>query len=361
MSRLALIAGMLGAVALGVWRLAPGGDEGGGDETGAPGLFAGVDLDTPGASHAVILHEEVTGSGWRVVRDSEVLRAAQGIARGAETQGAPLVSILRDKEVIATHRCPTQDCAGGGGVDLTALLAASLPLRHVLREFAHHEQARAAHFRALRDPDVIMIEPPNLPPPSDIVYAHRLHLTLPPQLIATDTAQEQPAPPFDEALFEARFAAALGYAYPDTEAYRLGRMSFTTVTPPQGGWPVVSDRAENQAKDHKPRDADGASLGLDGIMMIVPEVIVDLIPDLARRLRAPGAFAEMPDFNLRPQDLDTRLDALAREVLGHPCAGCFTLALPVADPDAIKVEERPPVRFTLSYYEVVPDEPAAQQ
>lgn len=343
-----------------------------------------LDLDAPGADYAVLLHPQATGSGTRAVLDNDVIRAAQGKAFYTDDPttalkrtllsivflspaGSPpnnvFVSIIRNKEIAQTYLCYVSYCNGSYDTDtphtrdLAGLLAASVPVEYVMKDFAHHDQARAAHFRALRDPEIVLIEPPDLPAPSTVVYPNRLRLSLPAQLIETDAQTGQPVIPFDEPLFEARFAAAFEYAFPDTEAYRLSSMDFALTYPPTQGWPVVSDRFETRYL----QDEKGNLLGLDRIALMQPILYIDLIPDLAQRLQEPGAFSDMPEFSLEPEDLSARLDALAADVLGEPCPGCFQIELPVSSLDGIKVEKSAPASYTLHYYEVASDEPAAQQ
>jgi hypothetical protein len=343
-----------------------------------------LDLDAPGTRHAVLLHDLATGAGLRAVTDQDVIRAAQGKAFYTDdpSQAAkhvllsvvflspptgpvmtPFVTIIRDKNAVETYRCYEAYCSQRYETDtphthdLSGLLDASVPVALVTKQFAHHEQARAAHFRALRNPAIVMIEPPHLPAPSTIVYPRRLRLTLPAQLIDADAQTGEPIIPFDESLFEARFAAAFAYAYPDTEAYRLGPMRFDMFYPPAQGWPVVSDRFDT-SYIHDDREN---LIGLDRIAVVEPSLVIDLIPDMAEQLQTPDAFADMPAFSLKPKDLSTRLDRLAEELLGEPCPGCLQIELPVQTGEGIKVEQRDPVSYKLHYYEVVADEPAAQQ
>src|SRR6056297_2666036 len=141
-----------------------------------------LDLDAPGADFAVLLYPQATGGGMRAVLDKEVIRAAQGRAFFTDDPTTELkrtllsivflspagrppnnafVSIIHNKEIAQTYRCYVAYCSGSYDSetsdtrDLAGLLDASVPVKYVMKDFAHHDQARAAHFRALRDPVII--------------------------------------------------------------------------------------------------------------------------------------------------------------------------------------------------------------
>ena len=162
--------------------------------------------------------------------------------------------------------------------------------------------------------------------------------------------------PFDPDEYMARFSAAFAYAYPETEAYRLGQLSFSTYLAPANGWPVVSDDLDGPL-----RDPQGQLLGIPQVMVIAPSLGIDLNRSMAEALLEPDAFSRMPEFNRRPEHLPMRLDDLAAEILGRSCAGCFRIDLPVAAVDEIKASRSKPQSFSLSYFRIMPDEPSAQQ
>lgn len=335
-----------------------------------------------GAPYALMLHPLATGGDLRVVTDQNVLRAAQSTAfytdKPGEATKMMLLSILflsppgnppdnsfatliRGKEEIRRFTCYPLYCNGSTGKDephsrdLAGLLQASRPVEFVTESFALPEKTRAAHFRALKKDNIVLIEPPSLPPPGWINFPARVRLDLPPVLLDTDESGTEAISPFDEAEYRARFTAAFTHAYPESDAFRLGSISFTTYYTPQYGWPVVSEEFDGYLYDEQDE-----LRGIDRIMVIEPRLSIDLTPRLAETLLGPDPFTHLPDFTRKPETLEPRLDALAEEVLGRPCPGCFKIELPVATVDTIKVTRTEPPIYTLSYYRIADDEPSAQ-
>lgn len=346
-------------------------------------ILQDADLEN-GPDYALMLHPLATGGDWRVVTDQTALRAAQPTAyytdKPGETMKLLLLSILfmsppgnppdgrfatliRGKEEVKSFTCAPVFCTSGeiGGDarhqrDLAGLLEASKPVELITERFAHPDKVRAAHFKALRDESIVLIEPAELPPPGTIMYPARVRLDLPAVLLDTDESGNTPLTPFDEAEYRARFVAAFTHAYPETDAYRLGPIDFSYIYPPQTGWPVVSDAFEGYLYDEQEH-----LRGIDRIMVVKPYLLVDLTPRLADALMGPDPFSRMPDFAREPETLAPRLDALAEEVLSRPCPGCFKIELPVKTVDAIRVTRSKPPTFTLSYFRIADDEPSAQQ
>lgn len=338
-------------------------------------FLEGLDLSEDNPGYALLLHPMATGEGLRAVTDPDALRRAQGTAfytddpgRAAKLlllsvvfmspPGKPpdslFVTVLRQKEVLETYRCHPAYCNGTYETetphtrDMAGLLEASLPVTHHDETFRHHDLARAAHFRLLNDPAIVRIDPPDLPPPGTLVYPARVVLSLPVLLIETEADGQTPLVPFDEAEFTARFTAAFEHVFEETEAYRMGPIRTSTHYPPQQGWPVVSEEIEGPLRTN-----DGTPRGIDRYLVIEPEVTLDLMPDMARRLLEPGAFAAMPAFTREPDSLRTRLDALAEEALSAPCPGCLRIELPVTTVGDIHARRAEPQEFFLSYYRVV--------
>ena len=334
-------------------------------------LVDGLDLREDGNGYALILHPMATGGDIRVVTDTNTLRAAQGKAYYTDDPGeqakvlllsvlflsppgmppnSQFASVVQNKEVVEHFRCYPAFCNGTYEGDpphtrnLAGLLEASEPVEQVTDFFRNPEDARAAHFRALGDPSIVQIDPPDLPPPNRVVYPNRLILSLPPVLLETDDTGQEPLEPFDKADFTARFTAAFAHAYPQTEAYRLGKMHLSTSYPPLYGWPIVSDQLDGYLRD----DA-GELRGIKRLMMIVPSIAIELTPALAETLQAPDPFDAMPAYTREPDSLSAQLDALAEEVLGTPCPDCFKIELPVATVEDIHVRPVDPIDYTLSY------------
>lgn len=345
-------------------------------------ILAGAELDS-GAPYALMLHPLATGGDLRAVTDQGALRKAQPKAfyidktGAAETrlhvqtpvlrspvgaQDSSFATLIRVKEEIRRFTCHTLPCNGKTNEDappirdLAGLVEASRPITLITESFALPEKARAAHFRALRDDSIVLIEPPNLPPPGRVSFPARVRLDLPPVLLDTDETGTRPLPPFDEAEYRARFVAAFTHAYPETDAYRLGEISFTHYSTPRLGWPVVSDEFEGYLLDEQDE-----LRGINRIIMLEPRLTIDLTPRLTKALLGPDPFEHLPDFSREPETLEPRLDALAEEVLGRPCPGCFRIELPVGEVDAIKVTRSEPPTYTLSYYRIADHEPSAQQ
>ena len=350
-------------------------------ETDTPGItrhafLDNLDLDADGGRYAVLLHPLATGGDVRAVTDVQAMRAAQGKAFYTDDPGEQLkitmlsilflspagmppdgrfATILRDKAVLETFTCYPAYCNGTYDTDsphsrdLAGLLDASLPVEWITESYPHHDEARAAHWRALENPAVVQIEPPNLPAPNTIVFDRRLHLRLPAVLLEADDTGSTPLAPFDEDAYLARFTAAFTHAYPETEAYRLGALNISTLYPPPNGWIIVSDHLDGSLKTE-----DGAARGLTGIIVKEPSISINLTASMADRLTGPDPFSDMPEF-MRPEPASVaeRLDALAHEVLGQPCPGCFQIELPVATMDVIRVRNAKPPSYSLSYYRVV--------
>jgi hypothetical protein len=125
-------------------------------------------------------------------------------------------------------------------------------------------------------------------------------------------------------------------------------MQFSTYYPSLYGWPVVSDEIEGYI-----RDANDEFHGIKRLMIMEPKISISLTSAMAAELTAPDAFAAMPEFAREPDNLSDRLDALALEVLGRPCPGCFKLELPVATVDGIKPREVEPTEYSLSYLRIM--------
>ena len=275
-------------------------------------FLEGLPLDEAG--YALLLHEQVTGDGLRVVRDQAALQAAQGQAYYTDNPGAQLkqtllsilflsppgmppdgsfVTVLKDKLRVETFRCYRQFCAGGGSFDppherdMAGLVEASEPVELVTERFDHHDAARARMFKLMQDPDVALIEPADLPAPGTIVFPQRMRLNLPAILLETDETGYAARVPFDRDAFEARFAAGFGHVFPESDAYRLNTMRVSEIYPPQQGWPVVGDGVDGYL-----RDEDGTMRGLGGVMVIEPWLTVDVTEGMADRLRAPDRSEE---------------------------------------------------------------------
>ncbi len=169
-------------------------------------------------------------------------------------------------------------------------------------------------------------------------------LSLPPVLLDTDETGQETLEPFDEADFTARFTAAFAHAYPETEAYRLGEMRFSTTYPPLYGWQVVSDQHEGYLRDNT-----GELLGIKHLLMIEPSIAIELTPAMAETLQEPDSFDAMPAFAREPNNLSGWLDALAVEALGIPCPDCFKIELPVATVERIHIRPVDPIDYTLTY------------
>lgn len=327
------------------------------------------DLDLEDGTYAVMLHSLATGGEQRAVLDSAALKSAQGkayytdndtgmLARLAlsilflSPSGYPpesgFVSVIRNKEVIRTHHCYVPFCRGQNDTkppherELAGLLEASLPVEFIDEEFDHHDKARAAHYRLLNDERVVFVYPPDLPPPNTIVFPRRVRLNLPAQLLNTDETGIEALTPFDGKEFRTRFAAAFSHAYPETEAYRLGKLQIQTLYAPAVGWPVISTETGKHVQN----------IGVDRIMVVEPSIVVDATETTARALLGPSPFSLMPEFAAEPEDVSQRLDMLAQSYFGHPCPGCFSIGLPVASVDDIKVTPVKPQSFTLFHYRI---------
>ncbi len=335
-----------------------------------------LNLENDADRYALLLHPLATGDGVRAVTDAGALMAAQPRAFYTDNPGAALrrtllsivflsppgmppsnrfVTVVKDKETETEFTCYAAYCNGTTDLtprherDLAGLLEASQPVEYVQDSFAHHDKARAAHFRLLKNPDVVLIDPPNLPAPGTLVFPHRVILNLPAILLETDATGETPVTPFDQQDLEARFRAAFTHAYPKTDEYRLGAMNVTTYFPPERGWPVVSDQIEGYLQG-----ADGVHTGLDRLMVIEPSIAVELHAPMQEALLGPDAFALMPEFlPPEPPSVADRLSQLAAVHLGGPCPDCFKIELPVATVDGIRVDKVKPIPFILSYYRIV--------
>ncbi|WP_371226653.1 hypothetical protein [Roseovarius sp. 2305UL8-3] len=383
MSRIALILGGTGLAAVAMLILGLGGGSAPDIQTKAPdkgverkAFVDGLDLGEDGNGYALILHPMATNGDMRVVTDPDALRAAQGKAfytddPDARTKvlvlsllflsppGIPpdsqFVSVVQNKTVVEHFKCYPAFCNGIYRGDppharnLAGLLEASHPVERITESFRNPDNARAAHFRALKDPQIVQIDTPSLPPPNRAIYPNRVILSLPPILLETDETGQEPIEPFNEAEFTARFTAAFTHAYPDTEAYRLGEMRFSTSFPPESGWPVVSDQLDGYLRD----DSNGPR-GLKGFLMTEPVVAVELIPAMAETLQGPDPFHAMPAFAREPVGLSDQLDALAAQELGRPCLDCFKIELPATPADNIHVRPVDPVDYTLSYLRKMP-------
>ncbi|KRS14680.1 hypothetical protein XM53_02990 [Roseovarius atlanticus] len=338
-------------------------------------FLEGLPLDEGG--YALLLHEQVTGDGLRVVRDADALKAAQGQAYYTDNPGAQLkrtllsvvflsppgmppdgafVTVLQDKQAVETYRCYRAFCAGNEAFDppherdMAGLVEASEPVDLVTENFDHHDAARARMFKLMQDPDVVLIEPPDLPAPGTIVFPARVRLSLPAILLEVDESGHQPVEPFDEAALEARFIAGFTHAFPETDAYRLNPMHVGRLYPSQHGWPVVGKEIDGYL-----RDTDGELRGLGGIMVIEPSLTVDLTERIVEALQAEDAFAAMPEFAPpEPPFVAERLAEMAEAYLGHPCPECFKIELDVATVDGIRVERLDAPSFLLSYYRILP-------
>jgi len=322
-----------------------------------------------------LLYPLATGGETRVVTDAAALQAAQEKAFFTDNPGATLkhilmsfvflnpsgappgnrfVSVVKDKESIETFTCFAAYCDGRLATEtphtrnLAGLLETSHPVEYVVEHFRHHDKARAAHFRLLREDDVVQIDAPDLPAPGTIVYPYRVALHLPAILLETDETGQTPLQTFDEAALEARFRAAFIHAYPKVDEYRLGKLNLSTSYAPLHGWPIVSDAFEGYL-----RGVGEAQQGLDRVMVIEPRVSVDLHGAMHDALMGANAFAEMPEFlPPEPASIAERLDRMAETHLGRPCPGCFKIELPVVTNDKIKVEPREPKSYSLSYYRI---------
>ncbi len=321
---MAALLGVAGIAAVLLWQGAPGARE-----DGLSPLPPLDDIDAPRGELALILHPAATGNGLRGLRDDAVIRAAWdrirytapaddtpegvqnrtgGQARGqtgVQTQGRsrgdPLISVLAAGAVTHVFRCQAARCRATG---LEPLRDASVAVAYIREEFAHHAAARKRHWALLGDPAVLLVEPPNLPAPSTIVYPARVTLELPTIVPAADA----PGLP-DIAIYRARFAAAFAHAFPDTEAYRIGEIS-------------LAERQIGTAR------------------VIEPLVSLEVIPALKERLFGAAPFAAMPAFS--------------------PATAAKESPLPVPSVDLIRVTEAAPLAFPLTYYRIHPDEPAAQ-
>jgi len=376
MSRIFLILGALAVLA--ALLLTFGGDSASGakptatdERVARKALVDGLDLGEDGNGYALILHPMATGGDIRVVTDTSALRAAQGKAYYTDDPdqqskvlllsllflsppGMPpdsqFASVVQNKEVVEHFRCYPAFCNNTyladppHARDLAGLLEASAPVEQVTDFFRNPEDARAAHFRALRNPRIVQIDPPDLPPPNRVVYPNRLILSLPPVLLETDETGQEPLEPFDKTGFTARFTAAFAHAYPETETYRLGKMRLSTSYPPLYGWQIVSDQLDGYL-----RDDSGDPRGIKRLMMIEASVAIELTPALADILLGPDPFVAMPAFAREPDGLSQQLDALAKEVLGTPCPDCFKIELPVTAVEDIHVRPVDPIDYTLSY------------
>ncbi len=314
-ARLILLAATIGAAGLGaglLWTVAA--------HRGAPddGLTRIAFLSGESGEIAVILHPLATGGAARVVTDQDVIRAAIDHAYFRDDPHAPpeahgpdtaFVSIIRNHDLARVHHCRAPLCreARDGHRDLAGLLEASLPLEQIAESFSHHHDARNRHWKLMNDPDVVLIEPPNLPAPSAIVYPARLILGLPTIKLGPDATRLP-----DMAEYRARLSAAFDHAYPDSAAYRLGEITL--------------------------RQSES-----DGIALLEPAISVEVIPSLKTRLLGPDAFADMPEFTpiLNPSGP--------------------SVPLPIPSVDAISVTEAAPVRYTLTHQRIARDEPSAQQ
>lgn len=315
MSRAALFAAVIGAAGLGaglLWAVAA--HRGALDD----GLTRIAFLDGESGDIGVILHPLATGGAARVVTDQAVIEAAIDRAYFRDDPDAPprasgpdtaFASIIRNRELARVHHCRAALCreARDGHRDLAGLLEASHPLEEITESFGHHHDARNRHWKLMNDPDVVLIEPPNLPAPSAIVYPARLILDLPTIKLGPDPAQLP-----DMAEYRARLTAAFGHAYPDSAAYRLGE--------------ITMRQSESE-----------------GIALLEPAISVEVIPSLKTRLLGAEAFADMPEFTpiLSPSGP--------------------SVPLPIPSVGAISVTEVAPVRYTLTHQRIARDEPSAQQ
>ena len=374
-----LALGVMALLVAGLWALregpapAPAADDTSGVKRYA--FLEGLPLDEGG--YALLLHDQVTGDGLRVVRDAAALKAAQGQAYYTDNPGAQLkrtllsvvflsppgmppdgafVTVLQDKQAVETYRCYRAFCAGNEAFDppherdMAGLVEASEPVELVTESFDHHDTARARMFKLMQDADAVMIEPPNLPAPGTIVFPKRVRLSLPAILLEADESGHQPVEPFDEAALEARFVAGFTHAFPETDAYRLNPMRIGRQYPSLQGWPVLGEGIDGYL-----RDADGALRGLGGIIVIEPTLTVDLAERMVEALQAEDAFADMPAFAPpEPPFVADRLAEMAEAHLGRPCPDCLKIELDVATVDGIRVDTLDAPSFSLSHYRIVP-------
>ncbi|MBY5989311.1 hypothetical protein [Roseovarius atlanticus] len=380
MSRAAGLAlGVMVVLVAGLWLLreGPAPTPADADTTGVErhDFLEGLPLDEGG--YALLLHEQATGDGLRVVRDAAALKAAQGQAYYTDNPGAQLkrtllsilflsppgmppdgafVTVLKDKQRVETYRCYRAFCAGTEAFDppherdMAGLVEASEPVELVTERFDHHDAARGRMFKLMQDPEVALIEPADLPAPGTIVFPQRVRLSLPAILLETDETGHAARVPLDQDTLEARFAAAFAHVFPETDAYRLNPMRVSEIYPPQPGWPVVGEDVDGYL-----RDPDGDLRGLDGIMVIEPSLTVDLTERMVEALQAEDAFAAMPEFAPpEPPFVADRLAEMAEAHLGRPCPDCFRIELPVATVEGIRVDRLDPPSFTLAHYRIAP-------
>ncbi|MFN3209298.1 MAG: hypothetical protein ACE369_09910 [Roseovarius sp.] len=338
-------------------------------------FLEGLPLDDGG--YALLLHEQATGDGLRVVRDAAALKAAQGRAYYTDNPGAQLkrtllsilflsppgmppdgafVTVLKDKQRGETYRCYRAFCAGTEAFDppherdMAGLVEASEPVELVTERFDHHDAARGRMFKLMQDPEVALIEPADLPAPGTIVFPQRMRLSLPAILLETGEGGHAARVPFDQAALEARFAAAFAHVFPETDAYRLNPMRISEIYPPQPGWPVVGEEVDGHL-----REEDGTLRGLGGVMVVASSLSVDVTEGMAERLRAPGAFDRMPEIlPPEPPFVAARLAEMAEAHLGRPCPDCFKIELPVPTVAGIRVDRLDPPSFTLAHYRIAP-------
>lgn len=333
-----------------------------------------IDLGETGNGYAVLLHPMATGGDPRAVVDVAALKRAQGKAFYMDATGEQLkttlmstaflspagnppnsrfVSILRNKKVEAEFICYPAYCNGVLKThaphtrDLAGLLEASVPVEHVTESYLRPDKVHAAHYRAMQNPEVVQIDPPDLPPLNKFVFPHRMILHLPAVLLEANESGTKPLVPFDEADYLARFTAAFQHAYPMIEAYRLKDLNLTTYYPPEDGWPVVSA----EFKGHL-RDSEGQIKGINRIMVIEPSIAIELTYGIYSDLQGDDPFTLMPEFAAEPVGLSERLSRLAETELDRPCPDCFKIELPVATVDQIKVVTVDPVSFSLSYIRI---------
>ena len=228
MSKRAVIALALMAAALGAWMAfsygAPARDDMARTSPGVSGagqldLLEGLDPADTSARFALMLHPPATGNGHRVILDQTVLLAAQPAAieldkarrvKAASPLFGPfpgpadtrsdtgLATLIRNKQMVDHFTCDPAECSLSADTtfgqlpNLADLIAASHPVELVTDIFQHHDKARAAHFRALKNDRIVLIQPPKLPAPNTIVFTDRLRLRLPAVLLDTDDSGTSP-------------------------------------------------------------------------------------------------------------------------------------------------------------------------
>ena len=331
-------------------------------------LLEGIDLEA--GPVVLVLHPLATGGEMMAVTDAVALKAAQDLPafytddKDAELKlnmaailalsppGMPtrstFATLAQNGKVVRQLTCFALHCQGknGGGLpherDLGGLLDAARP---VVEAHDFFDTASAAHLKLAEingDPDLFLLNEPDLPPADAAEPPGKAMLYLPLRIRTATSEADFIA--WDQDAEAANLLNLVSGALTKAgAAIELGTLRFDQVWGPM---PVID------AQTGRTVGNPGETPLLDGFAYAGPSLPLIGTEAELDRLRDLDIFADLVFPEDASGDFDAAFAALIKEKLGSDCTECFSLRVPLAVVPAPELGPYEAPSYYLGWYEI---------